>query len=370
AEENALKYHGVGKFDKITGKAPASKATLPSYTNVFGKTMLELAEKNQNVIAITAAMPTGTGLVEFGEKYPDRFFDVGIAEAHAACFSAALAAEGVRPYLTVYSTFMQRAYDQVIHDMAIQNLPVVICMDRAGLVGNDGPTHHGVFDIAYLSTVPNVTLCAPKDGNELRAMLHYTVDHEFDGIIALRYPRDTVPVAMSEEVARIQWGTWEQLGPASDIALLAVGSMVYPALQAAQSLTAEGIHVTVVNARFVKPLDEEMLARIRQTTRAVITIEEGSKRGGFGETVGARLLADGYTGHFRALGTPDRFVTHGNRSQLLAEVGLTPEGIAAAVKEIAVIEEPHTRGLLQRLRLRRNGLGRKHEPVTNHSPTG
>ena len=199
AENDAFKYHGVGKFDKLTGKAAPGSPSRPAYTQVFGDTICEIAEQDERVVAITAAMAAGTGLNKYAEKFPDRFYDVGIAEAHAACFAAGLAAEGMRPYLTVYSTFMQRAYDQIIHDMAIQNLPVILCMDRGGLVGNDGPTHHGVFDLSYLNPIPNCTICAPRDGNELRAMMHQAKDFD-TGITAIRYPRATVPTDMTSEI--------------------------------------------------------------------------------------------------------------------------------------------------------------------------
>ena len=359
AEEDAFSFHGVGKFDKVTGIATPSKNNLPAYTQVYGDTVMELAEKDKRVVAITAAMTSGTGLEGFAEKYPDRFFDVGIAEAHAACFAAGLAAEGFRPYLTVYSTFMQRAYDQVVHDMAIQNLPVVICMDRGGLVGNDGPTHHGVFDLAYLSTIPNVKVVAPKDGNELRAMMHHTIDHEVEGVVAIRYPRDIVPNPITEEVEDIEWGTWERLSGQSEIVVLAVGSMVHQAKAAAELLKEKEIPVTLVNARFVKPLDTDMLDEIREHARVVVTIEENSLRGGFGQAVAEYLLSEGFGGEFKALGVPDAFVTHGSRSELLREVGLDGEGIASAIEELET-EHPRAEGsFLKKLGFRRNGHTKK-----------
>ena len=334
AEGDATKFHGVGKFDKDTGIAAGSKAGLPSYTEVFGDVMLELAEKDKRVVAITAAMAPGTGLVPFSEKHPDRFYDVGIAEAHAGTFAAGLAAQGARPYVVIYSTFLQRAYDQIIHDMALQNLPVVICMDRGGLVGNDGPTHHGAFDLTYLSTIPNLTVAAPKDGNELRAMLHHTLaDNNAPGVVALRYPRGKIPTVMSETVEKIEWGRWEWLTPPADTVLLAVGTMTESALTAAAALTEKGIDVGVVNARFVKPLDRTMLGKIKNEARAVFTIEENSLRGGFGQAVAEYLLSEGFNGKFRALGLPDRFVTHGSREELLREVGLDMDGIVEAVTE-------------------------------------
>ncbi|MEW5797298.1 MAG: 1-deoxy-D-xylulose-5-phosphate synthase, partial [Candidatus Zixiibacteriota bacterium] len=335
SEEDAKTYHGVGKFNKVTGKSTPSSAGLPSYTEVFGSTMCELAARNDKVVAITAAMCPGTGLDKFADRFPERFFDVGIAEGHAGTFAAGLAADGLRPYFAVYSTFAQRAYDQIIHDTAIQNLPVVLAMDRGGLVGNDGPTHHGAFDLAYLSTVPNITVAVPKDGNELRAMLHYTCDHQLEGIIAIRYPRDSVPTPLSDPVAEIHWVAWEWLSEPSDVVILAVGTMVRESLKAAEALTGRGIRVSVVNARFVKPLDSDMLQQVAANARVVITAEEGSVRGGFGQAVAEYLLTQQFAGRFRALGLPDRFVTQGSRAELLKEVGLDAGSIADLVEELA-----------------------------------
>ncbi|HVP06863.1 MAG TPA: 1-deoxy-D-xylulose-5-phosphate synthase [Candidatus Acidoferrum sp.] len=365
AEDDAFKYHGVGKFDKTTGKSSAAAPVFPSYTQVFGNIMTELAEKDKRVVAITAAMCSGTGLVEFSEKYPERFFDVGIAEAHATCFAGGLAADGnVRPYVAIYSTFLQRAYDQVIHDLAIQNLAVVICMDRAGLVGDDGPTHHGVFDITYLSTVPNVTLVAPKDGNELRAVLHHTLDHQVPGIVAVRYPRDNVPVAMKDEIGAIEWGKWEWLTPQHEIVILAVGTMVSPAVKAAAMLEEKGIDVSVVNCRFVKPFDRAMLDVIKADARAVITVEEGVLRGGFGQGIAEYLLSNEFEGKFKALGLPDSFVTHGSRAQLLKDVGLDAEGIFNSVDQF-LSQHHRAGGFLQRLVFRKNGSGHKKDFLKN-----
>lgn len=331
SEEDAYKFHGVGKFNKVTGKSDKAAAALPSYTEVFGRTIVELAEKDKRVNAITAAMSSGTGLDAFAAKFPDRFYDVGIAEGHAACFAAGLAADGARPYLVVYSTFMQRAYDQVIHDMAIQDLPVVICMDRGGLVGNDGPTHHGVFDLAYLSTIPNVTVVAPKDGNEFRAVLHHTIDHDLPGVTAIRYPRATVPSAITENVPTVEWGTWEWLADPSSIIVLAVGEMVQEALKALPLLADKGVVPCVVNARFVSPMDMAALDRARQAAQVLVTVEEGSIRGGFGQAVAEYLMSRSYSGRFQALALPERFITQGDRQQLLREVELDARGIAEAI---------------------------------------
>jgi len=354
AEADALSFHGVAQFDKITGKSSVKSSTNPAYTKVFGKTMVELGKKNEKVIAITAAMPTGTGLVDFAKEFPERFFDVGIAECHAGCFAAGLASEGQKPYLTIYSTFLQRAYDALIHDIALQDLSVVVCMDRAGLVGNDGPTHHGMFDIAYLSAVPNFTLCAPKDGNELRSMLHWTADNDFPGSIAVRYPRDNVPTEMLKDVQPIEWGTWEMLTPDSEVAILTFGPMIYESLKARESLMQNGIEITIVNARFIKPFDYNMLNKIRNNYKTIITVEEAQLRGGFGEWVGSYLLQSGWSGKFKTLGVEDRFITHGDREQLLAEVGLDAEGIAKAITDVIGIARKSP-SFLQRLRFLRSG---------------
>lgn len=361
AEEDPYKYHGVGKFDKITGKLDPKGAGLPAYTKVFGDTMVELGDKNKRVVAITAAMSQGTGLDPFGTKFPDRFFDVGIAEAHAGCFAAGLAADGMKPYLTIYSTFLQRAYDQVIHDIGIHNLPVTICMDRAGLVGEDGPTHHGVFDIAYLSAVPNYTICAPKDGNEFRAMLHYTADHDMNGPVAIRYPRESVPVPMTEAIPTLEWGKWELLTPLTDIVFFGVGTMVAIGLEAAGRLRQQGISISVVNARFLKPLDIEFIDQIRQQAKTIITAEEACLRGGFGQAMSEYLLSNGYTGKFQALGIPDDFVTHGARKYLMRDVGLDVDSVVAAIE--AVPDNKQKNSLLQRLMFRRTPHVRKTESI-------
>ncbi|MCK4632962.1 MAG: hypothetical protein KAT79_06795, partial [candidate division Zixibacteria bacterium] len=299
-------------------------------------------------------MAPGTGLVEFAERFPDRFFDVGIAEGHAACFAAGLAIEGIRPYLTVYSTFMQRAYDQVIHDIALQNLPVVICMDRAGLVGEDGPTHHGTFDLAYLSSVPNLTLAAPKDGNELRSMLHYTIENDLTGAVAIRYPRDTVPTEMTKDITPIDWGKWELQTEPTEIALLAVGSMVDCALMAQEELSKKGIDVSVTNARFVRPLDLDSLDRVAAQAKVIITVEEGQLAGGFGQKVAAHLMSTGFGGRFKAVGIPDQFVTYGHRSILLRELGLDTEGIVRLVDEIGSGKPAKNGRFFSKLRFRRS----------------
>jgi len=366
AEGDPTSYHGVDKFDKVTGKPAAKSSSRPPYTKVFGDTMLELAAKDKRVIAITAAMATGTGLDNFARKYPERFYDVGIAEGHAGCFAGGLAAAGSRPYLAVYSTFMQRAYDQIIHDIALQKLPVVFCMDRAGLVGADGPTHHGAFDLSYLGPVPNLDVAVPKDGNELRSMLHYTIDHELDGPVAIRYPRVSVPTEMEEAVAAIDWGKWENLTHDADVVLLATGSMVTTALEARERL-ADRIDVAVVNARFIRPLDLDALEQIRTAADVIVTLEENALRGGLGQAVGAYLAEHGYGGGFKALAIPDRFVTHGDRSSLLKEIGLDTESVVAAVASLAQshTNTKHEGGFLHKLRFRRNGTQHKRSETSS-----
>lgn len=372
AEADAFKYHGVSKFDKVTGSMAKAPAGHPSYTKIFGDTMLELAEKNNRVVAITAAMASGTGLVAFSEKFPDQFHDVGIAEAHASCFAAGLACEGIKPYVAIYSTFLQRAYDQIIHDMAIQNLPVTICMDRAGLVGNDGPTHHGMFDIPYLSAVPNLTLAAPKDGNELRSMLHHTADHDLPGIVAIRYPRDNTPVAMTADIAPLAWGTWEWLTKPTDMVVLATGSLVYSALDVADRLRERGIELSVINARFLKPFDQELLAQVARDARVIFTAEEGTIRGGFGQAIADYLFGVGFTGRFKSIAAPDQFVTHGEREQLLADVGLDVAGLQRTIEAIVSLpgtsEQKPSGGFFSKLIFRSAEAIRRKEPTRPLTP--
>lgn len=377
SEEDAETFHGIGKFNKLTGKVTQSSSGQPSYTRVFGKTMLELAKRNDQVVAITAAMCPGTGLDEFAKKFPDRFYDVGIAEAHAGTFAAGLATEGVRPYFAVYSTFAQRAYDQIIHDIALQKLPVVLALDRGGLVGSDGPTHHGSYDLAYLAAIPNVTIAVPKDGNEFRGMLHYTNDHDLDGVVAIRYPREAVPTPMTDEIQIIEWGKWEWLTEPGEAVVLAVGTMVRQALQAAKALKEQGIDLSVVNARFVKPLDQQMLDQLGRGADLILTVEEGAIRGGLGQAVAEYLLTRRFKGSFRALGVPDDFVTHGTRTELLREIGLDSEGISQAAREmirrqnVETRPKPKTNGsLFKRLAMRRSGERKTGKVGTHSSLTG
>jgi 1-deoxy-D-xylulose-5-phosphate synthase len=335
AEADEERLHGVTPFDRATGKALATGAEgsgAPSYTKVFGHSMIEAAEAFPQMVAITAAMATGTGLTEFNKKYPDRFFDVGIAEAHGVCFAAGLACDGARPVVAIYSTFLQRAIDQIVHDVALQKLPVVFAMDRGGLVGADGPTHHGILDLSYLRFVPGMVVAAPKDGNELRDLL-WTALQQSDAPFAFRYPRGNVPKGYDpQRLPRIlDIGSWETLEQGRDVAFLAVGSMVGPALRARDILATKGVSATVVNSRFIKPMDREMLRRLRASFPVLVTVEENSLIGGFGDGVLEALDDEGLdlTGVVRA-GLPDDFVSHGSQRRLLEEVGLTPERLAEA----------------------------------------
>jgi 1-deoxy-D-xylulose-5-phosphate synthase len=339
AEEDACCLHGVSKFDKVTGKSDGSDGV--SYTSVFGDTMVELAEKDKDIVVITAAMLTGTGLAEFAKAYPDRFFDVGIAETHAAVFAAGLSRGGKKPVFAVYSTFMQRAFDPVAHDFALQKLPAIFALDRAGLVGNDGPTHHGCFDLTYLRLIPNVVICAPKDGTELRQLLQLATEN-FTAPIAIRWPRADIPEGALQERPLLKWGTWELVHEGTDGVILAVGTMVSQSLKAADILKQRGLNLAVVNCRFVKPFDLEMLTSIADRYAKIITVEEGTLVGGFGSGINDWLVDTG-RGHLQLhrLGIPDQFIEHGSRSQLLELIALHPEGIAGSVEEFIKTEGRH-----------------------------
>jgi 1-deoxy-D-xylulose-5-phosphate synthase len=332
AEDDATKFHGIGAFDKITGKLN-SNSGLPSYTTVFGNTMVELAENNSNVFAITAAMCSGTGLTRFSEQFPERFYDVGIAEGHASCFAAGMAAGGLRPYVAIYSTFLQRAYDQIIHDVALQHLPVVFCLDRAGLVGEDGPTHHGAFDLSYLAPVPDLAVLAPADGDELRSMLHTVQKRELDGPCAIRFPRAAIPRAMTNEIEKIEWGKWKKIYSGDETVVIATGTMVETAIQAHESLEGD-IDFALINARFIKPFDTEMLEDCRTRYDNIIVIEENAATGGLGQMIGSYLSTKGYKGNFESIAIPDRFVTHGKRDLLLKEIGLDTGSLIAKIREM------------------------------------
>ncbi len=329
AEENPTPFHGISPFDKITG-IPVKKAGVkPSWSKAFGEALIELAEKDETIVAITPAMKEGSGLTEFAKRFPDRFFDVGIAEQHAATFSAGLSTEGIKPVAAFYSTFLQRAYDQVIHDIAIQNLPVVLAIDRAGLVGEDGPTHHGVFDIAFLRAVPNIVISAPKDWQELRNLLYTAV---YSGkIFAIRYPRGSVIGESEGKFEKIEIGSWEKLEKGREIAILAVGKYVKKALETKDILRKYGFNPTVVNARFIRPFDEEMLKDILKTHKYVVTMEDGTLNGGFGSAIAEYILDNGYINTLIRFGIPDRFVEHGKVELLERDLGLLPEQMAEKI---------------------------------------
>ncbi len=339
AEADAPRFHGVSSLDKLTGY-PVSSGGVPSYTEVFGKTLVDLGGKDNRIVAITAAMPDGTGLSQFAEAFPERFFDVGIAEQHAVTFAAGLATKGLRPVVAIYSTFLQRAFDQVIHDVCLQRLPVVLAIDRAGLVGADGPTHHGFFDISYLRMVPNITILAPKDEVELRDALFTALRIE-TGPIAIRYPRGKgLGRRLPAEYTLLEPGRSEVVRQGTDCAILAVGSMVAPAEEAAAILADEGISAAVVNARYVKPLDRDLVAHLAAETGAIVTVEENVVAGGFGDGVAEALREAGLSNVWlKRLGLPDRFIEHGPQRLLREKVGLAPTGIATAAREIVRAKE-------------------------------
>ena len=333
AEDNADLFHGIGPFEIKTGLVKKSPAP-PSYTEIFGSTIVGLARENPRVCAITAAMCSGTGLNEFAKKYPDRFFDVGIAEQHAVTLAAGLATGGYQPVVAVYSSFLQRAYDQIIHDVCLQNLPVTFAIDRAGLVGDDGATHHGMFDCSFLRTVPNMVIMAPKDENELQHMLKTAVEHP--GPCAVRFPRGSgTGCLIDESPDPLPVGKAEVLREGRDITILALGTAVSLALDAAKTLAGYGVQTTVVNARFVKPLDEDCIIRYAMRTSRIITVEENVLAGGFGSAV-LELLADRkmYGVRVRRLGIPDHFIEHGRPDQLKDYCGLTADQLVEHALEM------------------------------------
>lgn len=332
AETSPNKFHGTGPFEIATGKKISDPAAPIAYTEMFGKTLTELAAENEKIVAITAAMPDGTGLNKFAEQYPQRFFDVGIAEQHAVTAAAGMAAEGLKPVVAVYSTFLQRAYDSVLHDICMQNLPVTLCLDRAGIVGDDGYTHHGVFDYAYLRSMPQMTIMAPKDENELRHMLNTALS--FDGPITIRYPRGSgVGVDCSEALQQLSIGKGEVLREGEGVCLLAIGSMVAVALQAADVLAEQGIKAGVINLRFAKPLDEELLVQAAKKYSKLVTLEEGVVAGGVGSAVLELLNNKGLlqTTQVLNLGIPDEFVPHGDKKYLFRDIGLDLDSITAKI---------------------------------------
>ena len=329
AEADPLKYYSLSG----NGNSQAKESVAPGYSKVLGSIACQLAEEDKNVVCVVAAMREGTGLVSFAEKYPDRFFDGGIAEGHAVTFAAGLAASGVKPIVAIYSTFLQRSYDMIVHDIALQKLPVLFCLDRGGVVGPDGPTHHGVFDLSFLRSIPGIVLAAPKDGNELRDLMYTGLNH-WKGPFVVRYPKASSMVfdeSLTPEAGEV--GSWEVLKEGNDLVILAVGSMVP---EARHALEKQNLDVQLVNARFVKPLDEKMLDKISRQFSTVVTIEEGSLEGGFGPAVLYALNERNFGGKVHHLGIPDEFVEHGDRRRLLNELGLTSERIAETVSKLAV----------------------------------
>ncbi len=325
AEDDPVKWHGVPPYKRESGEVIKKKGT-PTWTSVFGKSIVELGEMFEDLVVITPAMREGAGLVEFSQKFPERFFDVGIAEQHAATFAAGLSAQGMRVVLSYYSTFMQRAYDQIIHDIALQNLPVTFAVDRAGLVGDDGPTHHGTFDLSFLRCIPNIIISAPKDEQELRDLLYTSVKNRL--LMSIRYPRGSAPGNPYNGFNEIKIGTWEKLVEGKDIAILAVGSTVYPSLEAVERLVKEeGITPTLINARFVKPVDEEMLSEILENHEVIFTVEDNTVIGGFGSAVLEFASRRGILKRIVNMGIPDRFIEHGAQDILRSDVGINAEGI-------------------------------------------
>ncbi|MCD6486627.1 MAG: 1-deoxy-D-xylulose-5-phosphate synthase [Syntrophobacterales bacterium] len=334
AEEEPSRFHGVGPFDVATGKTVTADNSIPSYMEVFGRTMVQLARENPSIVAITAAMTGGTGLDQFARDIPERFYDVGIAEQHGVTFAAGMATEGFIPVVAIYSTFLQRAYDQVLHDVCLQNLPVVFALDRGGIVGDDGPTHHGLFDYSYLRVIPNIIVMAPKDEDELRRMLKAAV--ECGGPVSIRYPRGKgVGVPLDQAPESIEIGKAEIVREGKDVAIIAIGSTVYPSLEAAGRLKDENIQATVVNSRFVKPLDKALLCELATSFKKIITVEENVLMGGFGSAVLELFEETGISGVVvKRLGIGDDFVEQGTQALLRKKHGIDTEGIASAVREI------------------------------------
>ena len=329
AETDPAGFYSVsGKFDLQTGKSLAAKSAMPKYTDVFSQTLIKLAKDDSRIVGVTAAMSDGTGLSKFQEVFPKRFFDVGLAEQCAVTFAAGLATQGVKPVVAIYSTFLQRAYDQVVHDVCIQNLPVIFALDRAGLVGADGPTHHGVFDFAYLRHLPNMVVMAPKDEDELQHMVKTAIAYQ-QGPIAFRYPRGTgIGVPMENEPQILPIGKGEVLREGEELLILAIGNRVQPALEAAEVLMDSGVSAAVVNARFLKPLDEPLILPLAAQIRKVITVEDGVLEGGFGSAVLEILADQGITGvKVKRLGIPDQFIEHGDVDTLYHDCGCDEDAI-------------------------------------------
>ncbi len=334
AEENPLNYHGVAPFNVETGLALSPPSDIPTYTGIFGQTIFNLARADSRIVAITAAMCDGTGLDQFSQEFPDRFYDVGIAEQHAVTFAAGLAIEGSIPVVAIYSTFLQRAYDQIVYDVCLQNLPVVFAIDRGGLVGEDGATHQGILDYSYLRSIPNIIVMAPKDENELQHMLKTAVGCGCP--VSLRYPRGKgTGASLDEELKTLEIGRGEVLRDGSDLAVIAIGSAVNPALAAAKRLSEEGINIKVINARFVKPLDNDLILNTAATVKKIITVEENVLQGGFGSAVLELLAGKDVTGVWvKRLGIPDEFVKHATQAEQRDKYGIDEGGIVSTIREM------------------------------------
>ncbi|MBW2451845.1 MAG: 1-deoxy-D-xylulose-5-phosphate synthase [Deltaproteobacteria bacterium] len=334
AEANPPVYHGVGPFDLVTGEVKKTKTDAPSYTKIFGDTLVDLAETDPRIVAVTAAMPDGTGLKRFAERFPDRFFDVGIAEQHAVTFAAGMATRGLKPVCAIYSTFLQRAYDNILHDVCLQDLPVTFALDRGGLVGADGPTHHGVFDHSYLRHIPNLVFMVPRDENQLRLAMKTAQNHE--GPFAFRYPRGSACGVNISPMRPIPIGQAEKLREGGDGSIFAVGVTVKEALLAAEILAKEGFELAVIDPVYIKPLDRAMLKSEAENTGFVITVEENVLQGGFGSAVLESLASDRLTPQVMTIGLPDCFVEQGSQKELRARYGLDAQGIVQKVRETLV----------------------------------
>ena len=345
--DDAVKFHAVKPNGKSKTPVDNQKSStvihnVPSFQDVFGKLACEVARNRNDTVCITAAMREGTGLVAYSKEFPDRYYDVGIAEGHGVTFASGLAAQGVRPIAAIYSTFLQRAYDHIIHDCAIQHLPVIFCMDRSGIAGEDGPTHHGALDIAYLRCIQDMIVTAPKNGNEFRHLL-YTALNINDRPFSIRYPK-TSSVEFDEEgqMELLSIGSWEVCSQGDDIAILAVGPMVYTAIEASKKLASSGISVEIINCRFIKPMDTACLENVKNKFSNIITLEEGTINGGFGDGVASWLLENGYSGVLKRLGLPDSFVEHGSRDQILSDLGLDENGLVSSIRKMITIKKEST----------------------------
>ncbi|NQT23202.1 MAG: 1-deoxy-D-xylulose-5-phosphate synthase [Candidatus Omnitrophica bacterium] len=336
AEDRPSDFHGTSPFDIKSGiikTKPTKNSSRETYSDVFGRVMARLGKSNKKIVAITAAMPDGTGLAEFSKEFPDRFFDVGIAEGHAITFSAGMARAGLRPIVAIYSTFLQRGYDQIIHDVSLQKLPVIFCVDRAGITGEDGPTHHGVFDIAFLRHIPNLTVMAPRDGVELEKMMEFALT--LNEAVAIRYPKGSAASLMPlSSFKALKLGTSEMLREGKDLAIIAVGSMVSNSLKLADLLSEKGIEASVVNARFIKPLDENMLENVTSRINKIVTIEEGVANGGFGSAILEFIERENIKGvRVKRIALPDEFIEHGKRSEIFKKYHLTADEICENIME-------------------------------------